>query len=154
METQTKTPVKTIMTLVKDEILIYLSKEVYIKFHKVFVFNSSPDLFMGHIKIWDDYCPFYFLFNRDCMKQLNIKGYQNCTFILNSFRISYDKNQKMYLRCDPDNGNVMLKYHPITTRDNLKDLVHLKHNGHILHCGFSTSNKYHGEAYEFIYIKK
>lgn len=136
---------------IKDDVLLYVKNDTYLKFTKVFQFPNGSDMFSGHINIWNDNAPFYFLFKRECFKKLSIKGYNNCLFIPNSFIVQYDKNNHMYLRCLPDNGNVYLKYFPITSINDLRKMVEYKNKGHKLYSGFSKSNKLHGEIIEIVY---
>jgi hypothetical protein len=155
METATTTPIKTgrqSLTRIKDDILIYVANDTYLKFTKVFQFPGDGHAFIGHINIWDDNAPFYILFDRVCLRKLSIKGYNKCLFIPNSFVIGHDKNNKLYLRSIPEYGNVYLKYFPITSMKDLRDLVTYKNKGHKLYPGFSKQNKLSvkGEAIEIV----
>ena len=140
---------------VKDDIFIYIKNDIYLKFTKVFQFPGSNDAFIGHINIWDDNAPFYILYSRECLKKLQIKAYSKCLFIPNSFIVGYDKNNKMYLRCVVDYPDTYLKYYPVTSIKDLRDLVLLRKENHNLHSGFSKSNgiSVHGEAIELVYCK-
>lgn len=153
METSTiiKTEKQSLIK-VKDDVLIYINDKTYLKFTKVFQFPGSPNAFIGHINIWDDNAPFYILYNRECLKKLSIKGYNRCLFIPNSFIIGFDKNNKMYLRCVLNNANTYLKYYPVTSIADLRNLVNLKSKGHKFITGFNKSNGIatHGEAIEII----
>jgi hypothetical protein len=152
METMTREPLIKVM----DDILIYISNEVYLKFTKVFQFPGSSDAFIGHFNIWDDNAPFYILYDRKSLKKLQIKGYTKCLFIPNSFVVGYDKNNKMYLRCTDIYPNCYLKYYPVTCMDNLRYLVNMRKKGHQLHAGFVNSPKLavHGEVIELVNISK
>jgi hypothetical protein len=149
METTT---IKQSLIKVKDDVLIYIHNECYLKFTNVFQFPGSPNAFIGHINIWDDNAPFYILYSRDMLKKLSIKGYNRCLFIPNSFITGFDKNNKMYLRCVTDKPDTYLKYYPVTSIADLRNLVNLRKQGHVLHCGFSKSNgiSIHGECFEII----
>ncbi len=140
---------------VKDDVLIYIKDGTYLKFTKVFQFPGSPNAFIGHINIWDDNAPFYILYDRNVLKKLSIKGYNRCLFIPNSFITGFDKNNKMYLRCVIDQPDTYLKYYPVTSIADLRQLVNLRKQGHVFHCGFSKSNdiSVHGEAFEIISCK-
>jgi len=151
METTTKEP----LIKVQDDVLIYIKDDTYLKFTKVFQFPGSSDAFIGHFNIWDDNAPFYILYDRKSLKKLQIKGYNKCLFIPNSFTIGYDKNNKMYLRCTDIYPDCYLKYYPITSVKNIRQLVELRKKGHQLYAGFVKSNKLaiHGEVIEICKIK-
>jgi len=140
---------------VKDDILIYIKDGTYLKFTKVFQFPGSPNAFIGHINIWDDNAPFYILYDRSVLKKLSIKGYNKCLFIPNSFITGFDKNNKMYLRCIIDRPDTYLKYYPVTSIADLRNLVNLKSKGHLFHSGFAKSNgiSIHGESFEVCHTK-
>ena len=152
METITREP----LIKVQDDVLIYIKDDVYIKFTKVFQFPGASDAFIAHFNIWDDNAPFYVLYDRKSLKKLQIKGYNKCLFIPNSFVIGYDKNNKMYLRCTDIYPDCYLKYYPITSFSNLRDLVEFRKKGHQLYAGFVKSSKLaiHGECVELIKIHK
>lgn len=145
---------KTRMIKVNEDVLIYIKNDVYLKFSKIFQFPNSPESFIGHITIWEDNAPFYFLYNRDLVKKLYVKGYNKCVFIPNSFLTGYDKKNKLYLRCVNEGANCYLKYYPIKSIDDMRNLVLLRQQGHIIHAGFAkniTGNlSYMGEAIEII----
>jgi hypothetical protein len=151
METTT---IKQSLIKVKDDVLIFINNECYLKFTKVFQFPGSPNAFIGHINIWDDNAPFYILYDRKSLKKLSIKGYNKCLFIPNSFIIGFDKNNKMYLRCVIDNPDTYLKYYPVTSIADLRKLVTLKSKGSKFYSGFSKSKSngvaIHGECFEII----
>ena len=124
------------LTKLDEDILIYIEKDIYIKFVNVFEFPGSDGKYIGHFNIWNDNAPFYILFNRPLIRKLQIKGYRNCVFIPNSFTIGFDKNNKMYLRCNPESGNIMLKYHRILSIKDIRKLVVLKQKGCNIFAGF------------------
>lgn len=150
-ETTVKTERQSLIK-VKDEVLIYINDQTYIKFTKVFQFPGSPNAFIGHINIWDDNAPFYILYSRECLRKLSIKGYNKCLFIPNSFIVGFDKNNKMYLRCVTEGANSYLKYYPITNISDMRNLVELRKNGAKLYAGFSKSRNLpvHGECFHLI----
>jgi hypothetical protein len=150
METMTREPLKKVM----DDVLIYIKENVYLKFTKVFQFPGSSDAFIAHFNIWDDNAPFYILYDRKSLKRLQIKGYSKCLFIPNSFVIGYDKNNKMYLRCTDIYPDCYLKYYPITSVKDIRNLVELRNKQHQLYAGFVKSDKLaiHGEAIELITV--
>ena len=151
METMTREP----LIKVKDDVLIYIKDGVYLKFTKVFQFPGFSDTFIAHFNIWDDNAPFYILYDRKSLKRLQIKGYSKCLFIPNSFIKGFDKNNKMYLRC-VDDGNCYLNYYPVTSINDLRNLVELRKKGSQLYAGFIKSTKLavHGEAIEIINLVK
>lgn len=146
--------IKTKQSLIRvtDDVLIYINDKTYLKFTKVFQFPGSPNAFIGHLNIWDDNAPFYILYDRSVLKKLSIKGYNRCLFIPNSFIVGFDKNNKMYLRCITDKPDTYLKYYPVTSIVDLRDLVNLRSKGHQFYAGFSKSNKVatHGECIEIL----
>lgn len=124
------------LTKVEDDIFIYIDKDIYIKFINVFEFPESNGKYIGHFNIWDDNAPFYILFERNDIRRLQIKGYKNCVFIPNSFLIGFDRNNKMYLRCNAIKGSIMIKYYRILSINDIRKLVTLRQKGCNIYAGF------------------
>jgi len=155
--------IKTIETIkeklirVKDDILVFINNECYLKFTKIFQFPGSPNAFIAHLNIWDDNAPFYILFDRSHLQMLRIKGYNKCFFIPNSFTTGWDKNKKMYLRCTIQDPTTYLKYYPITSMKDIRELVKLRQSDHNIIAGFSKNTNgisTKGEAIEILTFKR
>lgn len=140
------------LTRLSEDILIYVDSDYQIKFKNVFKFIGNEDKYIGHFNIWNDNAPFYILFKRSDIKKLNIKGYKKCTFIPNSFVIGYDKNNKMYLRCNTEHPQAFIKYYPILSINDIRSLVEMRKAGAHIYAGFPTSKGISkiGEAIQLI----
>lgn len=84
-----------------------------IRLCNVYLYDDMGTAFRGQLKLFDNEAPFYFTFDRRHMHYLKIKGYRDSYFLQNLFRLKYDRYGKMFLSCNPDYPDTMLKYHPI-----------------------------------------
>ena len=154
METiEAKTKVK--MDKVKDDVLIFISNDIQIKFNKIFEWPDSNGSRVAHLNIWDNNAPFYILYNKQLQQKLNIKGYKNCYFIPNSFLMEYGKDKKLRLRATDKGANCIIKFHPITSVKDIRNIVKLKWEGKMVFAGFPKSDyiSTFGECFELCKIK-
>ena len=144
---------KAPLTKVKNDIFIYITDDVYIKFSRVLQFPVDENKCIGHLLIWEDKAPFYIIFNADMLQKLSIKGYKNSLFIPNTFYQKFDKNQKMYLECLPEGCNSYINYHPIKSINDMRTLVNYRNDGRMIYVGFPNNNgklSTIGEAIEIV----
>lgn len=125
ISTKSETAVAEVMRIHSD-IFLYVKEGVYIKFSKVFLFPESEDSYIGHINIWNDPSPFYFLFKKSDMYELNIKAYKKAKFVQNAFMFKTDKKEKQYLRVALYNANARINYYPINSIVDYKRALALK----------------------------
>ena len=123
---------------VTDSVLIHIGDSIVLPFVRVYQFPLTPDSYLAHIKIWDSMAPFYFLFTEMDKQKLGIKG--------------YDKNNKMYLRCNTQNPQYEIVYYPIKNVDDMIEVERLKSDKHLIFDGYEESSMdtyhVHGEAIE------
>ena len=135
-----------------------------IRLSNVFLYDDLNTAFLGHLKLFYNEAPFYFTFDRKHLRKLLIKGYKDAFFLPNLFKLKYDKYGKMFLACNPDMPNTMLKYHSIggyindklnihKGMEDLRNLVIAKRKNPDIYAGFKyVKNKLSllGEAIEII----
>ena len=143
---------KATMLKVDDEVFIYVTNDIQIKFSKVFEWSGSNRNRVCHLNIWDDNAPFYIIFNASLMHKSTMKGYRNSFFILNNFKRGFDKNNKMFLRNVDTGSNCYLKYYPITSIKDIRNIATLRTEGHEIYAGFPASRNIStfGEAFEIV----
>jgi hypothetical protein len=143
METIEK--VKFKMLKVMDVILISLNDDIEIMFSKVFEWPNDSGMRIGKLNIWDKHAPFSIVFHKDSQKIASKKGFKRCYFIPNLFEYSYDRNNRLILKCVPnakignDKVYCKLKYHHTSSIKELRDLVSLKQSGHEIYGGSPVS---------------
>ena len=156
METIEKQDVQKLVP-VDNQVNVYINEDIHPPFMRVFHFPSNPDSFLGHMDIWNDHAPFYFLWTTSDQSKKPIKGYHKSYFVENHFRIGYDKHSKMYLRADKT-GNIRLMYHPIKDRSDKLKIDEFKKRGRFIVDAYEESSInsefIHGEAIELIDINK
>jgi hypothetical protein len=144
---------KQTLAKLNNDVFIFIDNDSYIKFKSVYQFPDCETC-LGHIMLWDDKAPFYVIFERNQLKELNIKGYKDCLFIPNTFVRKFDKNAKMYLKCDDYLSDfIFLKYYPITSIENIREIARKRMNGKVIYAGFPKdydSIQKVGEAIELV----
>ena len=132
---------KTKMLNVMDVVLIPMDDENEIMFSKIFEWSNDSGIRIGKLNIWNKHAPFSVVFHKNMQISFKKKGFHGCYYIPNLFEYTYDKRNKLLLKCVEKIGNnnnkqyCMLKYHKTSSINELRQLVTLKQNGHEIYGG-------------------
>jgi len=158
---------KPSLTKFQNPVFIYINDEIKLRLSNVYIYDDlAPVLtFKGDIKLFSNEA-LYVVFNENHMQEFTMKGYKNCYFIPNLFKLKEegDKYGKLFLSCNPDIPNCTIKHYPIGCYTNgqldkkralndLRMLVGVRNNNPYLFTGFTAvKNKIslYGEAIEII----
>jgi hypothetical protein len=133
-----------------NDVFLYVKDGVYIKLTKVFLLPDSDNVYVGHVKIWEENAPFYFVFKSCDLYTLNIKGHKNSKFLPNMFRLKTDKKGKKFLTCVIDRADAEVKYYGITNTVDLEKVKKLKNLYPDTFIGMSKTDPTLGEAFQII----
>jgi len=131
------------MLKVMDQILIPFDDDIDIMFSKVFEWPNESGMRIGKLNIWDKHAPFSIVFHKSIQKVSLKKGFKGCYFIPNLFEYTYDRNNKLILKCvsyKPDDKiYCKLKYHRTSSMRELRHLAELRMSGHEIYGGSPNS---------------